>query len=96
LDYVKANGELSHYIPDFIVKTSDGKVWIVETKGREEIDLPQKLQRLRHWCADATAASATETGTEYKLVYVDQAGFEKYSPKDFAGLATSFTDYQSD
>jgi type III restriction enzyme len=43
LDYVKANGELSNYTPDFIVRTKDGAVWIVETKGREELDLPQKM-----------------------------------------------------
>ena len=38
LDYVKADGELSTYTPDFIVRTTDGTVWIVETKGREELD----------------------------------------------------------
>ena len=37
LDYVKADGDLSNYTPDFIVRTTDGTVWIVETKGREEI-----------------------------------------------------------
>ena len=57
LDYVKANGDLSTYTPDFIVRTTDGTVWIVETKGREELDLPQKMARLRQWCEDATAAS---------------------------------------
>ena len=40
LDYVKADGDLSNYTPDFIVRTTDGTVWIVETKGREEIDVP--------------------------------------------------------
>ncbi|MGH8521564.1 MAG: hypothetical protein ACREU9_09150, partial [Gammaproteobacteria bacterium] len=42
IDYVKASGDLSNYVPDFLAKTADGTVWIVETKGREEIDLPQK------------------------------------------------------
>ena len=62
IDYVKANGDLSNYVPDFIVKTTDGTVWIIETKGREEIDLPQKMKRLRPWCEDATAASRAEGG----------------------------------
>ena len=57
IDYVKADGELSTYTPDFIVRTTDGVVWIVETKGREELDVPQKMARLRQWCADATEAS---------------------------------------
>jgi type III restriction enzyme len=94
LDYVKADGELSTYTPDFVVRTEDGKVWIVETKGREELDLPQKMQRLRQWCLDATNASADDTGMRYGFVYVDQEGFEKYQPNSFAALASSFKEYQ--
>ena len=94
IDYVKADGDLSNYVPDFIVKPADGTVWIVETKGREERDLPQKMNRLRQWCADATSASHAEGGTAYRFVYVDQAGYERNPPKTFAGLVASFTEYQ--
>ncbi len=94
IDYVKADGDLSTYTPDFIVKTGDGTVWIVETKGREELDLPQKMNRLRQWCADATSASLAEGGPAYRFVYVDQAGFEQHKPTVFAALATAFRDYQ--
>ena len=69
-------------------------VWIVETKGREELDLPQKMARLRQWCDDATAASRAEGGTTYRFVYVDQQGYERSPPADFAGLATAFRDFQ--
>ena len=93
IDYVKADGDLSNYIPDFIVKTDQG-VWIAETKGRVELDVPQKMGRLRQWCEDATAASADENGIAYRFVYVDQAGFERHPPSSFAGLANSFTEYQ--
>ena len=94
IDYVKAGGDLSNYVPDFIVKTTDNTVWIVETKGREELDLPQKMTRLRQWCADATSASQAEGGPIYRFVYVDQQGYERNPPKTFAALATSFRDYQ--
>jgi len=94
IDYVKADGDLSNYIPDFITKTSDGIVWIVETKGRVDLDVPQKMRRLKQWCEDATAASGDEDGVEYRFVYVDQAGFEKHPPNNFAGLASSFIEYQ--
>jgi len=93
LDYVKSNGDLSNYTPDFIVRTADGVIWIVETKGREELDLPQKMARLKQWCADATAAE--ENGQRYDFVFVDQNGFEKHAPKNFAALAASFTEYKS-
>jgi len=93
LDYVKADGDLSNYQPDFIVRTNDGVVWIVETKGRVELDLPQKMARLKQWCADATAAE--EDGRRYDFVFVDQTGFEKYQPNNFAALAASFTEYKT-
>lgn len=89
LDYVRADGDLSNYTPDFIVRTDDRTVWIVETKGRTELDLPQKMVRLKQWCADATAAE--EDGRRYDFVFVDQTGFEKHQPGTFAALATSFT-----
>ena len=86
---------MSNYIPDFLVKAADGTVVIVETKGRAELDLPQKMARLRQWCADATAASVTEGGVKYAFAFVDQDSFEKHRPTSFVGLRAAFTDYQS-
>jgi len=96
LDYVRAGGDLANYHPDFIVRTADDRVWLVETKGREERDLPQKMARLRQWCADATAAEAAAgAGPRYDFVYVDQLGFETHRPATFAALAASFTDFKA-
>lgn len=94
LDYVKASGELSNYVPDFLVKVEDGTVFVVETKGREELDLPQKMRRLRQWCADATEASVAAGGSAYRFVYVDQKSFEVHRPTTFAGLVETFREYQ--
>jgi len=94
MDYVRADGELSNYTPDFIVRTTDGAVWIIETKGREELDVPQKMARLCLWCADATAATEAEDGPRYGFVYVDQYSFEQHKPASFAGLVTAFREYQ--
>ena len=74
------------------MRTTDGAVWIVETKGREELDLPQKMARLRQWCADATAA---DQGVTYGFVDVDEEGFAKHAPATFAALTASFTTYQN-
>jgi type III restriction enzyme len=95
LDYVKVDGDLSNYTPDFVARDTDGTVWVIETKGREEIDVPQKMARLRQWCADATAASASDDGVIYRFVYVDQKSFERHPPATLAALATGFTEYQS-
>ena len=96
IDYVRKDGDLSNYFPDFIVRDSSGKVWIIETKGREEIDLPQKMARLRQWCEDANAAEEAEGNAQrYDFVYVDQSGFETHQPKTLAELAASFTEYKA-
>lgn len=95
IDYVRANGDLSNYIPDFVVKAGQNTVWIIETKGREELDLPQKMTRLRQWCADATEASKEQGGPNYRFIYVDQGGYERNPPTSFAALAAGFQEYQA-
>ena len=94
LDYVKGNGDLCTYTPDFIVKSDDGTVWLVETKGREELKLPRKMARLAQWCADASAASQSAGGPAYRFVYVAQARFDKHPPASLADRVSMFRDYQ--
>ncbi len=95
LDYVKADGDLSNYTPDFIVRTTDGTVWIVETKGREELDLPQKMARLRQWWATRPRRAQATTGSRYRFVYVDQESFEQHPPTVVRGDSrAAFTEYQ--
>ena len=94
LDYVKANGELSNYVPDFLAKADDGAIYVIETKGREELDLPPKMARLRLWCGEATQASTEAGGPAYRFVYVDQKGFEAHRPTSFQSLVASFREYQ--
>jgi hypothetical protein len=55
--------------------------------------LSQWEARLKEWCANATAAE--EDGERYDFVVLDQTGFEKHAPKNFAALAASFTEYKS-
>lgn len=94
LDYVKADKDLSNYIPDFIVKSSDGTIFIIETKGRAELDLPQKMTRLKQWCEDATEGSHADGRPSYHFVYVDQEGYQRNPPSTLAGLVAAFRDYQ--
>jgi type III restriction enzyme len=93
IDYVKADGDLSNYTPDFLVKTQSGDVFIVETKGRVELDLPKKMERLKQWCEDASKASRDARGPAYRFVFVDEEGFKRHRPADFASLAASFREY---
>ena len=91
LDYVNADGDISNYYPDFLVKLTDKEMFIVETKGQEDLDVPLKMQRLRQWCEDINQAQADAT---YDFVYVDQESFEKYKPTSFRQLIDGFREYK--
>ena len=93
LDYVNADGDISNYYPDFLVKLSAKRIFIVETKGREEIDVPLKMQRLRQWCEDINRAQAD---AEYDFAYVDEESFEKYKPASFKQLLAGFREYKGE
>jgi type III restriction enzyme len=92
LDYVNAEGNISNYYPDFLVKLADKRIMIVETKGLEDLDVPLKMERLRQWCDDINRVQSDVT---YDFVYVDQESFEKYNPKSFKQLIDGFREYKS-
>ena len=91
LDYVNADGNISNYYPDFLVKLYDGQIVVVETKGLADLDVPLKMQRLCQWCEDVTAI---QPDVSYDFVYADQENFEKYRPKSFEDLLKGFRDYK--
>ena len=91
LDYVKADGDLSNYYPDFVVKLSDASFAVVETKGQEDTDTAPKMERLRQWCEDI---NRVQPANHWDFVYVDEASFKKYAPKTFAQLLGGFREYK--
>ena len=91
LDYVNADGDISNYYPDFVVKVTDRETFIVETKGQEDLDVPLKMQRLRQWCEDINRAQTDKT---FDFVYVDQESFERYKPTKFRQLVDGFREYK--
>ena len=93
LDYINADGDISNYFPDFLVKLTNDRVIIVETKGREGLDVPLKMQRLSQWCEDVNRATS---GVGYDFVYVDQESFDTYRPQTFQQLLDGFIEYKTD
>ena len=87
LDYVRANGDISTYTPDFFVRLKNGEVWIVETKGREDLNDPGKWGRLKQWCEDATRVDG---GPVYRALYVQEEDWERYQPKTFRDAIAAF------
>ena len=91
IDYVNANGDISNYYPDFIVKKNGKEIYIIETKGLEDLDVPLKMERLKQWCIDINKA---QSEIRYDYVFVDEESFNKYKPKSFRELLASFRDYK--
>src|SRR5207302_5743811 len=44
IDYLTKEGRRAIYTPDFIVRIASGRYFLVETKGREDRDVPAKAR----------------------------------------------------
>jgi type III restriction enzyme len=93
LDYVNAHGDISNYYPDFLVKLSEKRIVIVESKGQEDLDVPLKMARLRQWCEDI---NRIQSDVQYEFVFVDEESFEKYKPASFGQLLDNFREYKEE
>lgn len=89
IEYQKENGNIASFFPDFFVKTSPTTFFVVETKGREDLDDIRKIQRLATWCKDTNTAQTEYT---YTAVYVKQEKWEevKNDLKSFADVLQLF------
>ena len=63
--YDSRNRKWRKFYPDFIVKTDHG-MYVVETKGREEIQIRDKNIAAHKWCE----ALSNATGTIWRYLYV--------------------------
>ena len=90
IEYQAENGNLREYYPDFFVKTKPNEIFIVETKGREDLDDVRKIKRLVTWCNDVNAAQSQYC---YTPIYIKQEKWTevKQDIKNFADLCTIFT-----
>ncbi len=91
IDYVNADGNISNYYPDFLVKKSPSEIFIVETKGLKDMDVDLKMKRLKQWCEDI---NRIQSEVIYDFVYVDEKGFYEYNPQSFKELVEGFTNYK--
>ena len=91
IDYKNADGNISDYYPDFIVKKSEKEVYIIETKGREDLDVPLKMERLKQWCEDL---NKIQKKVKFDFIYVDEESFDKYEPSSFEQLERVFKEYK--
>jgi type III restriction enzyme len=82
IQYTDSRTNLRHYYPDFVVKRQDGQHWLIETKGREDIEVKLKDEAASYWCKNATHLCQVT----WDYLKVPQNEFEKLQPSDFEEL----------
>jgi type III restriction enzyme len=104
IDYIDNEGKIRDYYPDFIVKLKNNRVYIVETKGAIDVDVPRKIERLKLWCQDVNKQNEN-TDVVFDFVYVQDKDFDellktytdgllKGKGKLFSYMVDSFRDYK--
>ncbi|WP_211286444.1 DEAD/DEAH box helicase [Petrotoga miotherma] len=88
VEYRDSDGNLKLYYPDFVTLTDKKEHLIVETKGREDIDVKHKDKRMKLWCEDATKI----TKSKWTFMRINQEDFEKYRFKSIQELISTLKD----
>jgi type III restriction enzyme len=82
IQYTDTLANIRNYFPDFIALTNDDTNWIIETKGREDVEVKLKDNAAINWCNTATQL----TGNNWSYLKVGQREFEKLHPIEFDEL----------
>jgi type III restriction enzyme len=82
IEYTDSKNNLRYYEPDFVVVISDGTHYLIETKGREDVDVANKDRAAILWCENATRL----TDTNWSYIKVPQAEFEKLQADEFEDI----------
>jgi len=84
LEYLDGEANLRLYEPDFVARDNAGRHWLLETKGREDLDVARKDARAEQWCADVTALA----DAEWHYRKVPQKEFERIKPQSLVELVS--------
>ncbi|WP_199247629.1 DEAD/DEAH box helicase [[Phormidium] sp. ETS-05] len=93
IDYLAQGDRLAFYTPDFFIRTTQGNYYLVETKGREDRDVPLKAKTAIAWCAAASISPLSPDGKESKgegtweYLYIPQGVFERMAGDTVVELA---------
>lgn len=82
IDYIGLGGRLAFYTPDFFVRVKSGHYYLIETKGREDLDVPRKARAAIEWCKSASSKQC-----KWEYLYVSQSVFERLTDDTVEALA---------
>jgi type III restriction enzyme len=86
IEYTDSATNLRYYEPDFVAVDTDGRRYVIETKGQENVDVAYKDRAARIWCENATLL----TGVPWSYVKVPQVEFSKLQPTVFSDAVIAF------
>jgi len=89
VEYRDAKGNLRLYYPDFVILLDNNECLIVETKGREDVDVERKDQRIKSWCEDVTKL----TNKKWDFNRINQEDFEKYRFESIKQLLSTLKNF---
>ena len=81
VDYLSGKGRLALYTPDFLARVGENEYILIETKGREDRDVPLKARAAQSWCN-----AASEGKDKWSYLYVPQRVFEDFQSSDLKSL----------
>ncbi|MBI4384967.1 MAG: DEAD/DEAH box helicase family protein [Nitrospinae bacterium] len=84
IDYLTDGKRLAFYTPDFFARNKDGNYYLIETKGREDRDVPLKARAAVAWCRSASTGEI-----QWEYVYVQQGVFERLTGAELSELTRS-------
>jgi len=84
IDYLTADQRLAFYTSDFFVRGVDGTLYLVETKGRQDRDVPRKAMAAAEWCKTASRGKA-----KWEYLFIPQNVMEGLTGNQFADLVRS-------
>ncbi len=91
IEYPDSLSNIRNYFPDFVARLTDGTRWIIETKGREDVEVRLKDQAAIRWCENATLL----TDVQWNYLKVPQKEFEGLHPIHFKELASALLDFEA-
>jgi type III restriction enzyme len=87
IEYTDSATNLRYYEPDFVAVGYDDTQYLLETKGREDIDVAHKDRAALIWCESATLL----TGVAWQYIKVPQTEFTKLQPGELSEVRLAFS-----
>lgn len=82
IDYEGSNNRHAYYTPDFFVRLTSGKNFLVETKGEMEQEVGAKAKAAKMWCQ-----SASQNGLVWEYLFVPEDVYTRFNDTSVQRLA---------